>query len=119
MADLERRRAGTPRAAWLSGLILGALAGFALFVFPPIGIVVVVVAGALMRWAGRALLGVGGLLAGIGGMWVAVFGRVKLSCAAEAGCEAQSIDAVLVVAVAMLATGVAVLIVAERRARRH
>lgn len=102
------------RTSWLSGLLLGALGGFLLLEFPLFGLLLVVVSGILVSIAGQRSAGLGGLLAGVGGMWLLVLGRVKLTCSAEGGCEAPTIDGYLVVAFVILAVGVAVTIAAAR-----
>lgn len=102
------------RTSWLSGLLLGALGGFLLLEFPLFGLLLVVVGAILVSIAGQRSAGVGGLLAGVGALWVLVLGRVKLSCTAEAGCEAPTIDGYLVVGFVILAMGIAVTIAAAR-----
>ena len=60
------------RTSWLSGLLLGALAGFLLLEFPLFGLLLGVVGGILVSIAGQRSAGIAGLLVGIGGLWVLV-----------------------------------------------
>jgi hypothetical protein len=106
------------RSSWFVGLVLGTAAGFLLVEFPTAGLVIVVGSLVIVARAGRALPGLGGLLIGIGAVWIALFGRIKLTCTAETGCFAPSIETYVAASIALFATGLALSGVALARARR-
>jgi hypothetical protein len=106
------------RSSWLAGLVLGAGGGFLLVEFPTAGLVIVVGALVIVARAGRALPGLGGLLIGIGAVWIALFGRIKLTCTAETGCFAPSIDTYVAASIALFVTGLTLSGLALARARR-
>lgn len=116
------RRAG-PRTTWISGLVIGVIGGAALLVFPALGIGVLIAMLLGVVRAGSPMAGLGGLLAGVGLGWTLLFGRVKLTCTATqpdgSSCVAPTIDAYLVLAVALLVIGVGVSIGAALVARRR
>lgn len=116
--DRRSHRSGGP-ASWLAGLALGALGGFLLLVLPPAGLVLVVATIVLVSRTGRALPGLGGVLFGVGSVWAAFLGRVWLTCTAEVGCFAPTIDAFLAIGVGLLALGLMLSVLSAARARRH
>jgi hypothetical protein len=96
--------------AWLVGLFLGMAGAVALLVAGALGIVVVVIAIALIAWRGPRLQSTTGFLIGFGGLWTILFTRVKVTCDAfdalpNASCGAGNIDLWLLGAVAVLAAG--------------
>ncbi len=117
MTEGDRGRRSGAASSWLAGLVLGALGGFCLFVFPVVGVVVLTGAALLVLRKGATLPGASGLLMGLGGIWVAVFGRVKLTCQAADGCTSPSIAGYLAAAAVVLAVGI-ILSVVSARSRR-
>ena len=105
------------RTSWLVGLVLGALGAFALLEFPLAGAALTAVTLVLVARAGRAVAGVGGLLVGLGGMWLALFGRVALTCTEASSCFAPGIGSAVTISAAVLAVGAALSIVTAVRAR--
>ena len=99
--------------------MLGAASGFLFLEFPTAGLAVLAGAGVIVVRTGRGLAGIGGIFVGAGAVWVALFGRIKLTCTAEGGCFAPSIDTYLAVSVALLLIGLALSGLALVRARRH
>lgn len=112
---MRRATAGT---ATIAGLVLGVLVGFLLLEGPPIGLIVVVGAAVLVRAFGQALAGSAALLGGIGAAWLALLGRVKLTCMHDPAISCPSIDLYLVVAVALIAAGVGLDITRRVRTQR-
>jgi hypothetical protein len=118
MTELERTRRSGPSSSWVAGVVLGALSGFLLIMFPPLGAILVTVAAILVMRTGRVLPGLGGLLVGLGGMWGLLFGRVKLSCIAEDGCTSPSIDLYIGIGFAVLLVGLVMSFLEIHRSRR-
>ncbi len=88
--------------------------------FPIVGAAITAVAIVVIKRAGRAIAGIGGLLVGVGGLWLALFGRVALTCGTgiQTTCFAPDIGAAVVTSAAIGGLGVAVSIFAALRARR-
>jgi hypothetical protein len=99
------------RSAWIAGLVVGVTAGFLTLEFPTLGWLLVVaflVGGFVWR---RPAAATGGLLTGVGLAWVALLGRVALTCRAtgvELGCQAPGIEDWLAVGVGLLGAGIAI-----------
>ncbi len=108
------------RTATFAGLSVGAIGGFLLLEWPPIGLLIVVVYLVLARFARQALAGLGGSLISVGAVWLVLFGRVKLSCdrtGPGGTCESPGIDGILLVALAILLLGIGSWLLAAQRAR--
>jgi hypothetical protein len=104
------------RSAWLAGLTVGAGAGFLALELPVLGwlIAIAFLAGGLVS---RRLLAAGaGLLVGSGLTWTTLIGRVALTCRER--CWAPGIEPWLIVGGSLLATGLALSLVAAWRQRR-
>lgn len=109
------------RRRWLSGLAVGVTAGFATLEIPSLGWLLVVAFAVPAAMSGPRLAAIGGLLAGLGGVWIALLGRVALTCTEtgdELGCHAPGIESWLAVGGAMLAAGLLLTFMAAIRARR-
>jgi hypothetical protein len=109
------------RRGWLSGLAVGATGGFASLEIPLLGWLVIVAFAVPALIVGPRLASIGGLLVGVGGVWLALLGRVALTCQAtgdELGCHAPDLQPWLRVGGAMLGIGVLLTIVATIRSRR-
>ncbi len=108
------------RTAAFAGLTVGAISGILLLEWPPLGLLILVAYVVLARVARQALAGLGGSLIGVGAVWLVLFGRVKLSCDGTGPggtCESPGIDAALLVALAVLLSGIGSWLLAARRAR--
>lgn len=106
---------------WLSGLAVGAAGGFAALEFPPVGWFVIVGFTLPAVVVGPRIASVGGLLVGIGGVWIALLGRMALTCQAtgeDLGCHAPNLDPWLDAGAVMLAVGALLTIAAAVGARR-
>ena len=108
-----RQRAGA-RSSWITGLVFGALGGFALFVFPVLGLAVLGGGGLLIVVKGRVLAGGAGAIVGLGGLWLALFGRVRLTCQSAEGCFSPGLDGPLSVSAVALAVGIVLTLVGAR-----
>jgi hypothetical protein len=111
---------GPVRRGWIAGLVVGVAAGFATLELPTLGWLIVVVFAVLAAVMGPRAAALGGLLTGLGGIWLVLLGRVALTCQAtgdELGCHAPGIEPWLVVGAAMLASGLALTLIAGVRAR--
>jgi hypothetical protein len=109
------------RSGWIAGLVVGVTAGFATLEIPPLGWLLVVVFAIPALIVGPRFAAIGGLLTGLGGVWLALLGRVALTCQAtgeELGCHAPGIEPWLSVGGAMLAIGLFLSIVASVLRRR-
>jgi hypothetical protein len=111
-------RQSTARSSWFVGFVMGNLGGFLLLEGPTLGLAILAAMAVLVRLAGRAIAGAGGLLMGVGAIWIALLGRVKLSCTIDAGCEPGAIDGYLAVGAGFLALGIVASLVALARNRR-
>ena len=110
------------RAGWIPGFVVGVAAGFATLEFPTLGWLLVIVFAILAAILGPRMAAIAGLLTGLGTIWLVILGRVAISCQAtgdELGCHAPEIAPWLIAGGAMLATGVALTVVAYRRGRRN
>ena len=108
------------RRGWLSGLAVGVTAGFATLEIPSLGWLLVVAFAVPAAISGPRLAAIGGLVVGLGGVWLALLGRVALTCTAtgdELGCHAPGIEPWLAVSGAMLATGLLLTTLAAIRSR--
>jgi hypothetical protein len=108
------------RSGWTAGLVVGVTAGLATLEIPTLGWLLVIVFAIAAVVVGPRVAAIGGLLTGLGGVWLALLGRVALTCQAagdELGCHAPGIEPWLAVGGAMLAAGIALTIVAGARAR--
>lgn len=109
------------RRGWLSGLAVGAAGGFAALEIPSVGWFVVVAFAVPALIVGPRLASIGGLLVGIGGAWIALLGRVALTCQAtgdELGCHAPDLQPWLTAGGAMFAVGLLLTALATIRSRR-
>jgi hypothetical protein len=106
------------RTAWLAGAVLGVPVGVLILEGGLVGLLFLAVSGILLARSGRRFAGVGGLLVGLGATWIVLFGRVALTCSADAGCTAPSIDRYVAVSMAIAAAGLACTAAAVVRARR-
>jgi hypothetical protein len=105
---------------WLGGMTVGAAAGFASLEIPPLGWLLILAFAVPAVVVGPRIASIGGLLTGIGGIWIALLGRMGLSCQAtdgELGCHAPDLDPWLMAGGAMLAIGLALTILATIRSR--
>jgi hypothetical protein len=106
---------------WLSGVAVGVTAGFATLEIPSLGWVLVFAFAVPAAISGPRLAAIGGLLVGLGGVWLALLGRVALTCTAtgdELGCQSPGIESWLAVGGAMLAAGLILTSLAAIRSRR-
>jgi hypothetical protein len=109
------------RRGWLSGLAVGATAGFATLEIPSLGWLLIVAFAVPAAVVGLRLASIGGLLTGLGGVWIVLLGRVALTCTAtgdELGCQSPGIESWLAVGGAMLATGLVLTTLAALRSRQ-
>jgi hypothetical protein len=106
---------------WLSGVAVGVTAGFATLEIPSLGWLLVIAFALPAAISGPRLAAIGGLLIGLGGVWLALLGRVALTCTAtgdELGCQSPGIESWLAVGGAMFASGLLLTVLAAIRARR-
>jgi hypothetical protein len=109
------------RSGWFAGLVVGVTTGFATLEIPTLGWLLVVVFAIPALIVGPRVAAIGGLFTGLGGVWLALLGRVALTCQAtgdELGCHAPGIEPWLAVGGAMLAAGLVLSIVATVLGRR-
>ncbi len=104
--------------AWLLGLFAGAVGGLVLISWgiglPALGLVAFAVGAA----APPRPFGLGGALVGLGMIWLALFGRLAMTCHPDVGCSSPDLTPWLVAASVLLATGavLSALLAARRRA---
>jgi hypothetical protein len=106
------------RTAWLAGALLGVPVGVLVLEGGIIGLVFLAVSGLLVARSRRVLAGFGGIATGLGVTWLALFGRVALTCRAEAGCSAPTIDTALIVSLAVAVIGLVCTVATIARSRR-
>ncbi len=101
---------------WWIGLLTGAVAGVGtLAAGPTAGLIGIVAIGLVVAERPRAAA-IGGVLLGLGGAWLALFGRIALTC--QADCVAPDLRPWLLVAAAL--AGLGVLVTARtRRVRKE
>jgi hypothetical protein len=108
------------RRGWLGGLAVGAAGGFASLEIPTLGWLVIAAFVVPAVIGGRRLASIGGLLVGIGGVWIALLGRIALTCQAtgdELGCHAPDLEPWLTAGAAMFGIGLFLTILATIRSR--
>ena len=108
------------RRGWLSGLVVGATAGFASLEIPPLGWLLLIAFAVPVAIDGPRIASIGGLLVGVGGTWIVLLGRVALTCQAvgdELGCRAPDLAPWLLAGTGMFAIGLTLTIVAAIRSR--
>jgi hypothetical protein len=108
------------RRHWLSGLAVGATAGFATLEIPSLGWLLVVAFVVPAAISALRLASIGGLLTAIGAIWIVLIGRVALTCRTtgdELGCQASGIEPWLVAGATMFAIGLLLTILAMIRSR--
>ena len=108
------------RRGWLSGLVVGATAGFASLEIPPLGWLLLVAFAVPVAIGGPRIASIGGLLVGVDGIWIVLLGRVALACRAvgdELGCHAPDLAPWLMAGGGMFAIGLTLTIVAAIRSR--
>jgi len=104
----------------LSGVAVGATAGFATLELPSLGWLLIVAFAVPAALVGPRLASIGGLLTGLGGVWILLLGRVALTCTAtgdELGCHSPGIESWLAVGGTMLAAGLLLTTLATIRSR--
>jgi hypothetical protein len=109
------------RRGWLSGLTVGAAAGFASLEIPPLGWLLILAFAIAAAVVGPRIASLGGLLVGVGGIWIVLLGRTALTCTAagdELGCQAPDLEPWLMAGGAMLAIGLVLTAAAVVRSRR-
>ena len=111
---MTNRSSDRPAAGWLSGLVLGALAGLTSisFVLGVIGLPIIVTSLALIAWKGPRLLAGAGFLTGWGLLWTVAIVQSTVACLTfERGpgrwCEPADTGAWLVAGIVMFALGLA------------
>ena len=113
-----RRR--SDRTTWLIGLVDGVLLGVLGIEFGIIGLVVLLAIAATMV-VFRNLVMLSGYLVGAGGVWVALLGRQAILICSEPGrsaaesCPSPGLSAYTLIGGILLATGIAVGVIARRR----
>ncbi len=106
--------------AWLLGLFAGALGGLIVISWgiglPVLGVVAFAVGAA----APPRPVGLGGALVGLGAVWLALFGRLALTCRPDVGCYSPDLTPWLLgAALAAAAGGILTLAIALRPQRRR
>ena len=112
-----KRRA---RRGRIAGVVVGVAGGLLALEFPTLGwlILALFAVPAAIVWPRAAAIG--GMATGIGACWLALFGRVAMTCRATGaglGCHAPGIEQWLAVSAIVLATGLVLTIVAFGRAQ--
>ena len=97
---------------WVIGLVVGAVAGAGALVAGPIAGLLGLVAIVLAVAEARRAAAIGGVLIGLGGAWLALLGRVALTCRAD--CVAPGLEPWLLAAAVLAGLGVVVTIRARR-----
>jgi hypothetical protein len=97
---------------WLAGLTVGGASGFLLVILPTLGAVVVLTFLVLVARARGRAAPLGGLLIALPVVWLLLIGRATLACDL---CDVSDLTGWIIVAVSMLALGVALSITAARR----
>jgi len=95
---MHSERRSSSSAAWLSGLVLGAVGGVGVLELGLLGVGFLVVALGLIAWKGPRMLAAAGLATGFGLIWTVLFLRVQLTCGpgaplAEDGCVSEDLSA--------------------------
>jgi len=111
-----------PGCAWTVGLILAGLSAVTLLEAGVFGLGFVAIAVGLIAWKGPRQIAFGGFLMGLGGVLACLWGSVLLRCTDEnaatpGSCDAGYLWPWVLGAVAALGLGVALSIIAVRRAR--
>ena len=111
---MTNRPSDRPAAGWLSGLVLGGLAGLTSisFVLGVIGLPIIVTSLVLIAWKGPRLLAGAGFLTGWGLLWTVAIVQSTVACLTfERGpgrwCEPADTGAWLVAGILMFAVGLA------------
>ena len=114
--------ATSARRGWLAGLVVGGAAGFASLELGFFGWAIAAAFAVPALIVGPRLASISGLLSGSGVIWLALLGRVALTCRVidnDNGCRAPGIEFWLAAGAAQLvigvALGVASLILNDRR----
>jgi hypothetical protein len=98
---------------WLIGLITGGVAGGGTLVAGPIAAMLGGVAVLLAVVERPRVAAIGGVLLGMGGAWLALFGRVALTCRAD--CASPDLAPWLSLAAIFVGLGALVTVRASRR----
>jgi hypothetical protein len=119
----DRRGGTTPAGAWLSGLVLGTLAGLTSisFVLGLLGLPIIVVSILLIAWKGPRLIAGAGFLTGWGLLWSVAITQSTVACLTfERGpgrwCEPGDVGPWLVAGIVMFVIG---LLGSAAALRRH
>ncbi len=112
---------GRARTSWFAGLVVGLTGGFLALEFPALGWLILVLFAVPAAIVGARAAAIGGLLTGFGAIWLALLGRVAITCRADGGfgCQAPGIEPWLAVGAGVLAIGLALTTIAFVRARRR
>jgi hypothetical protein len=112
---------GRARTTWIAGLVVGVAGGFLALEFPTLGWLILVLFAVPAAIVGARAAAIGGLLTGFGAIWLALLGRVAITCRAANGfgCEAAGIEPWLAVGAWMLAIGFALTTTALVRTRQR
>lgn len=112
---------GRARTSWIASLVVGVAGGFLALEFPTLGWLILVLFAIPAAIVGPRAAAIGGLLTGFGAIWLALLGRVAITCRAADGfgCQAPGIEPWLAVGAGVLAIGAALTIVAFVRARQR
>jgi hypothetical protein len=112
---------GRARPSWIAGIVVGVAGGFLALEFPTLGWLILVLFAVPAAIVGARAAAIGGLLTGFGAIWLALLGRVAITCRAADGfgCQAPGIEPWLAVGAGMLAIGLALTTIAFVRARRR
>ena len=102
----------TARRFWI-GLVTGLIGGTGTILTGPIGGVLAIGAIGLAVAERPRAAAIGGVLLGVGVAWLALFGRVMLTC--DAGCQAPDLTPWLLAAAGLTALGAIVTARASRR----
>ena len=117
-------RSSSPGAAWLSGVVLGAVGGIGSLTFGVLGLAFLAVAALLIAWKGPRLLAGAGLVTGAGLIWTVLFTRVQLTCGQgeigpNGGCFTEDLTPWIAGSAAVFVAGLVASALALRRMQRR
>jgi hypothetical protein len=94
---MHSERRSSASAAWLSGLVLGAVGGIGVLEVGFLGLGFLVVALGLIAWKGPRVLAAAGFATGFGVIWAVLFLRVQWTCGPgaplpDSGCVSEDLS---------------------------